>query len=298
LSEEKPSFFDRVAGAFTAASLAFLPGFVIFGSTPVFSGHVHPLSWLDQVSSTVGLCLAIILAAVFVIAYPVERWLAKTRSTLETAAWYALILFGLGVLFWAFAWSIPYPQSTLGAALAIGSLVGAAVAFVARLLYPQFLKIPRTTYFLSIALVITALLGPAIPTVTKNAPVGAGIFPDLATGELARGTWNLNPENGSMGTYFYNPHLPIDQNKKYELSFACITPRKPLAYTALIRNDKNLKQFVKHNFKCFGPKTIHFAVDFGGRNFDPQVMLYPADSSTSGKASDAWAILAPVGAVK
>ena len=296
-----PSFMRRLSAAFVSSSLVFLAIFLSFTLPQLVKSSVGTLALVNNLTNGLdflAICLAIVFVAMFVIAYPIERWLGKTRSSLETAAWYAVILFGLGIMFWASAFLFPYPQSTLGAALAIGSLVGAAVAFVARLLYPLFLKIPKTTYFLSIALVITALLGPAIPRVTQNAPVGAGIFPDLAPGELARGTWNLDPENGSMGTYFYNPNLPIDPTKKYELSFACITPRKPLAYTALIRNDKNLKQFVKHNFKCFGPKTIHFAVDFGGRNFDPQVMLYPADSSTSGKASDAWAILAPVGAVK
>jgi len=296
-----PSFMRRLSAAFVSSSLVFLAIFLSFTLPPLVKSSQGSVALVGNLTSGLdflAICLAIIFVAMFVIAYPVERWLIKSRSSAEAAVLYALIMFLIGIACWLIAWAIKYSLSTDLAVIAIMSWVGGAVAFVARLLYPQFLKVPKTTYVLAISLVITALLGPAIPPVTKNAPVGVGIFPDLAPGELARGTWNLNPENGSMGTYFYNPNLPIDPKKKYELSFACITPRKPLAYTALIRNDKNMKQFVKHNFKCFGPKTIHFAVDFGGRNFDPQVMLYPTDSRQSGKAFDAWAILAPVGAVK
>ena len=296
-----PSFMRRLSAAFVSSSLVFLGFFLSFtlpqlvmssvGSPALVSNLTNGLDFL-------AICLTIVFVAMFVIAYPIERWLIKNRSFYQAAVLHALILFLIGLACWLIAWAPKNSLSTTLAIVGIMCLVGGVVAFVARLLYPQFLKIPKTTYVLAVALVITALLGPTIPPVTKKAPVGVGIFPDLAPGELARGTWNLDPGNGSMGTYFHDPNIPIDPNKKYELSFACITPRKPLAYTALIRNDKNHKQFVKHNFECFGPKTIHFALDFGGRNFDPQVMLYPADAITSGKAADAWAILAPVGAVK
>lgn len=296
-----PNFLRRLSAAFVSASLVFLAIFLSFTLPQLVKSSVGSPALVNNLTNGLdflAVCLAIIFVAMFVIAYPAERWLIKNRPSAEAAVLYALIMFLIGLACWLFGWASQNSQSINLAIFAIMSWVGGVVAFVARLLYPQFLKLPKTTYLLAIALVITGLLGPAIPTVTKNAPVGVGIFPKLAPGELARGTWNLNPENGSMGTYFYNPNLPIDPTKKYELSFACIPSRKPLAYTALIRNDKNHKQFVKHNFKCFGPKTIHFAVDFGARNFDPQVMLYPTDSLTSGKAFDAWAILAPVGAVE
>jgi acid phosphatase family membrane protein YuiD len=296
-----PSFMRRLSAAFVSSSLVFLAIFLSFTLPQLVKSSVGSLALVNNLTNgldSLAVCLAIIFVAMFVIAYPAERWLIKKRSSAQAAVLYALIMFLIGLVCWLIGWALKNSLGTSMAVIAIMSFVGGAVAFVARLLYPQFLKVPKITYVLAIALVITGLLGPAIPTTTKNAPVGAGIFPELANGELARGTWNLNPKNGSMGTYFYNPNIPIDPSKKYELSFACITPRKPVAYTALIRNDKNLKQFVKHNFKCFGSKTIHFAVDFGGRNFDPQVMLYPTDSRQSGNALDAWAILAPVGAVK
>jgi hypothetical protein len=295
------NFMRRLSAAFASAGLVFVA--ILLAVTlplllPRSNGALGLVGNLTNGLDFLAGCLAIVLATMFVIAYPVERWLVKKRKPVEAAALYALLLFGIGFLPYFTMWAFPYPESTLVATIGIGFWVGSAVAFIARLLYPLFYRAEKTSYVLAISLVITALLGPAIPTVVQNAPVGAGIFPELAKGELARGTWNLNPKTGVSSTQFYNPAKPIDPTKKYELSFACLTPRKPLSYTALIRNDKNLKQFVKHNFKCFGPKTIHFAVDFGGRNFDPQVMLYPSDSRTSGKALDAWAILAPVGAVK
>lgn len=300
MGETNKSFMQRFTAAFVAASTVFLVILGVVGLPRLLEGISGPLSVWNAIANaldTVALCLAIIVVVLFVVAYPVERWLVKPT----TAAWkasllYLLVFAGLTILA---ACTIPlshYPN-VWPIVLAIGFVVAGVVAAVARLLYPLLLKSSKTSKVLAIVILIGGLLGPLIPPQELSAPIGAGIFPALIPGELGRGTMNLNSA-GVYGSDHYDPQINIDPSKKYELSFSCLVTKKPMVFQAFIRSGITGKQFFEHDFTCNTTDVQHVPVDFGNRHFDPSVLLFNKTDTGGNWAPDAWAILAPVGAVR
>ena len=301
MGETSKSFMQRLTAAFVAASTVFL---VILGVVAVprlvaqTNGVIGTFTAVANALDTVALCLAIIVVVLFVIAYPVERWLVKTA----TAAWkasliYLLVFAGLTVVAACFVPFSHYPN-IWASVFAIGFAVGGVVAAISRLVYPLFLKVPRTSRVIGIVLLLAGLLGPAIPNQSNNAPIGVGVFPQLVQGELGRGTMMLNSRDGVYGSDFYDPAINIDPTKKYELSFSCNKPRKPFDFQAEVRKGISGSLFFKHKFTCTAAQIQHVPVDFGKNHFDPSVLLFNETQSGGGWAPDAWAILAPVGAVR
>ena len=219
MSAEQPKFLDRVSGAFTAASLAFLPGFVIFGSTRVFSGHVHPLSWLDQVSSTFGVLLAIILAAVFVIAYPVERWLIKPgQSVWRKGGIYVAVIFIIGILLSA---ASSFGGGYLGIILLFATPVAAITAFAGRIIYSRIARNLKTNRVIAVVLALLIALPIALPDFMQMSYKTSDFYPDVQAGEISRGTWDVNEVDGSAGTHSSNTGLKPSKNVKYVILWDC-----------------------------------------------------------------------------
>ena len=301
MGETNNSFIQRLTAAFVAASTVFLVILGVVALPSLFrdaNGLMGTFTAAANALDTVALCLAIIVVVLFVIAYPVERWLVRET----TAAWKASLLYLLvfaGLTFVA-ACFIPlshYPDMW-GVVFAIGFAVGGVVAAISRLFYPLLLKVPRTSRVVAIIFLVAGLLGPAVPYQSSNAPIGVGIFPQLVQGELGRGTMNLNSRDGVYGSDYYDPAISIDPSTKYELSFSCLKPRKPFVFEAEIRNGISGDQFMKHEFTCKSTQIQRVPVDFGKRHFDPSVLLFNVTQSGGGWAPDAWVILAPLGAAK
>jgi hypothetical protein len=300
MGESNNSFIQRLTAAFVSASAVFLAILGVVALPRLFQetvGYIAIFSAAANALDTVGGSLAIIIVVIFVIAYPVERWLVKPT----TAAWMAsLIYVGVfAVLTFISACFIPlshYPEMW-AIVFAIGCAVAGVVAAFARLLYPLVSRAPKTTRVIALVLLFAGLLGPVIPYQPSNAPVGVGIFPGLVQGELGRGTMMLDAR-GVYASGYYDPAANIDPAKKYELSFTCLKPRKPFVFQAEIRNGIIGNQFLKHDFTCESTAVQHFQVEFGKRHFDPWVGLWAVTQSGGHWAPDAWVILAPVGVIK
>ncbi len=289
MSEEKPLFFDRVAGAFTSASLAFLPGFVLVGTQGVFSGHVHPLSWLDQVSSTVGLFLAIILAAVFVIGYPVERWLVKPdQSVWRIGGIYVAVIFIFGTQLTA-ASSIG--GGYWGIILLFATPVAAITAFAGRIIYSRLAKNLKTNRAIAVVLALLVALPIALPDFRNMSYKASNFYPDFQPGEIARGTWDVNELDGSAGAHSSNTGLQTAENVEYVILWDC-EKKVDQKYTIYIQESGyKFNEEIEVVCSMNHDSTVPVVADISSASV--KVMISPAVGNEPTTDSDAYAILIP-----
>jgi hypothetical protein len=289
MSAEKPVFFDRVAGAFTSASLAFLPGFVLVGTQGVFSGHVHPLSWLDQVSSTVGLCLAIILAAVFVIAYPVERWLVKPeQSVWRMGGIYVAVIFIFGILLSA---ASSFGGGYWGIILLFATPIAAITAFAGRMIYSRIAKNLKTNRAIAVVLALLIALPIALPDFREMSYKVSDFYPDVQTGEISRGTWDVNEVDGSAGTHFSNTGLQAADNVEYVILWDC-EKKFNQKYSIYVQgSDYKINEETEVVCSMNHDSTVPVVADISSASV--KVMISPAVGDEPTTDSDAYAILMP-----
>lgn len=289
MSEEKPLFFDRVAGAFTSASLAFLPGLLLISSTGGFSGHVHPLSWLDQVSSTVGLILAIILAAVFVIAYPVERWLVKPRQSVwRVGGIYVAVIFILG---WLLFTASSIGGGYWGIVILFATPIAAITAFAGRIIYSRVAKNVKTNRVIAVVLSLLIALPIALPDFSQMSFKASDFYPEVQTGEIARGTWDVNEVDGSAGTHFSKTGLEPAENVEYVILWDC-EKRMNQEYTIYVQgSDYKINEENKVVCSMKHDSSLPIVADIASA--DVRVMISPSDGNELTTDSDAYAILIP-----
>lgn len=290
MSAEKPLFFDRVAGAFTAASLAFLPGFVLLSSAGGFSGHVHPLSWLSQVTVTVGFILAIILAAVFVIAYPVERWLVKPgHSVWRVGGIYVAVIFIFGALL--FAGSLPFGVFYWGLILIYATPIAAITALFGRVIYFRTAKNLKTNRAIAAFLAFLVVLPIVLPDFRQMSYKTSDFYPEVQPGEIARGTWDVNEADGSAGTHFSNTGLQTSENVDYAILWDCLK-KDNQKYTIYVQGtDFELNEEIEVVCSLNHDATVPVGIDMVGHGV--RVMITPAEGNEQSTDSDAYAILIP-----
>lgn len=295
-----PSFIRRLSTAFAAAGLVFTIPFLVltlprtFDYVQTAAGLIASLiNGLD----VIAILLAVVLAGIFIVGYPVERWLVKPSwGAWKAAGTYSLVFLAITLVVGIIAGFLS-PYVWYAEQYAIMAFVAGIVATMARLIYPGFLKLPKTSYTIAAALAVLAILGPAIPPMNVNdAPVSRGIFPALIPGELSRGTWSTNPKTGISGTDFYLTQKLVQPNHKYELSVRCLPRKHAVAMTVTIASANGGKERYSHNFKCVDNNVITTQISFTGQAFTPRVMVDFVQGNSSVE-TDAWAILAPVGAV-
>jgi hypothetical protein len=289
-----PSFIHRLAAAFAISGTLSLALLCAVAFPRLFRDNNGPLDFWGQVVNgfdALAVCLAIAAIAIFLVAFPVERWLVKPATgRIMAAGYYALAfgaLAGVGIALTVANRFAGYLPITLASA----SVVGGLVAIIGRLLYPSLVRFKKTAYGASVVLIVLGLLGPALPQAEQNAVVGQGIFPDILAGEVARGTYNTNHRTGVMGTGFYEPGS-VTRGRNYVLKFGCVNTKKPLVYTADIQNAATYSQAFETEFVCQGATTHEVAVRFSS-NFKPRVMLYPKVDTYGHYTPDAYAILVP-----
>jgi hypothetical protein len=279
------NFLTRFLTAFAISCLIFIGPFLYF-SLP------SQLEWangamgvtavlLNQLDSW-ALCALVIAAVILAVAYPLERWVVgRMNSLLRIAFTYAGAVFAVAIIL-----AIATSQSMGWIVFLFGGVVGAAVAFVGRLLYPLFQRIPKTSIVLAAIFAALAILGPAIPPLVQNAVVDQGIFPPILQGEVARATW-FNRPNSASGSDMYDPHVLVHPGNKYVLSYRCGQVAKSVFEVDISRNYGPVK-IIK--FGCKDTNVHGVPVKFD-RSFDPMVLINPGPYDSHDP--DAYAILAP-----
>ena len=291
MSEPNPRFFDRVAGAFTAASIAFLPGFFLMNTSGGFSGDVHPLSRLGQVSDSIGLVLAIILASIFLIAYPVERWLVKPNFSIwRISGTYALFIGILGLVL--FTLSVLLGMGTYSAVIVLASPIAAITAVAGRAIYAQTKKYHKTNRIAAIFLMFLIGVAIALPDYSKMAFRVSDFYPVAQTGEIARGTWDVNETDGSAGTHFSNTGLKPAAGIDYVVLWDCEKPASQ-EYRIYIQDAKEYSFSEEIDVICSTGHKPTVAVGTDIANQDIKVMIGPINDNEQTIDSDAFAILVP-----
>lgn len=291
MSDVNPKFVDRVAGAFTASSIAFLPGFFLMNMSGGFSGHVHPFSRLGQVTDSVGLILGIILTSIFLIAYPVERWLVKPEQRIwriiGTYSWFiGLVGLGLIILSFLFNWG------TYSAVIFIATPIAVITSAVGRALYihtKTFIKTNRIVASLLVFLIAAAI---ALPDFSQMSYRVSDFYPVTQPGEISRGTWDVNETDGSAGTHFERSGLrPVD-GVDYTIKWDCQKPAGQ-AYRIYIQEASDYKFSEEIDVTCTPGHETTVAVGTDIANEEIKVMIGPIGENQQFEDSDAYAILVP-----
>ena len=140
MSDSQPSFLARLSGAFAISSALFFPVLLWIGISGAAQQRQldtlnHTLVWAVNGLDAITFSVALILAVIFVIAYPVERWLIKpSQSKWRAASTYVLVFtfaFIAGMA-WAFVRFDVFQSKTTdftGIIVAYASVAAGIVAF-------------------------------------------------------------------------------------------------------------------------------------------------------------------------
>lgn len=291
MSNIEPKFFDRVAGAFTSATLAFLPGlFLLTFNTNRFSGNVHPLSWLDETSSSIGFYLAILLAAVFLVAYPVERWLVTPgQSAWRIGGTYALFFGILGLLL--VVASLFLGDWSFTAIAMFGAPIAAITAFFGRAIYSYITRFRKTNRVIAIALALLIALPVALPDYSKMSYKASDFYPDTMAGEISRGTWDVNETDNSAGAHFSETGSKPVRGVEYLIYWDC-EKQNNQEFRIYIQDAVDYKFSQETDVKCSADHVPTIPVGMDITNQKIRIMIAP-NGTPEGTDSDAFAILAP-----
>jgi hypothetical protein len=164
ITKQQPSFWVRVLTAWTATASLLTAAFVW---TFLAQGIERGFQSFYQGPTLIRWFLAIDLAAIFVIAYPVERWIERRGfSTKRAVATYAIVLGALGVILFGYAQVVAPSNQGFSQdffILVLGLIItgiAVAVACIGRAFYPFMLKHRTLTFTLAITDFIAALLLP------------------------------------------------------------------------------------------------------------------------------------------
>lgn len=304
MSEAKPKFIDQVAGAFALSAMVFTIGLLVFAqpwdTDKAFSFGNNPGAWFLNSLDFFAIGVGIILVNIFAVAYPVERfWIKEKTKSYVAAAKYLLVYTVLCVIaILAFGIS-PY---SLAALLPYIFALGGVVAGISRLAYPFTKQFTLANRAISIVVSAAALVGLATPPITAGAAAGTGFFPATMSGEIARGTFEVDETNGSSGTQNTNGTFdPAKNTAKYSVYFACSEPAKQ-KYAILIRSADYSANFEDIKVACETSAVQEITVNLGNTKTEINVLVGPyADTENefigneNGKSShpDAYAIIAP-----
>ncbi len=311
MSDSQPSFLARLSGAFAISSALFFPVLLWIGiSGAIQQGQLdtlnHTLVWAVNSLDAITFSVALILVVIFVIAYPVERWLIRpSQSKWRAASTYVLVFTFVSIAGMAWALLRIYVFQTrtteiIGAIVAYAAFVAGIVAFFARVLYPSIVKFKKTNLTISALLIALAIAGAATPTITANASVGEGFYPKTLTGEIARGTYEINEADGSGGTQSNNGTF-VPNGEAYDdgVYFACSEPASQ-KYQIIVRTADYAKTFADFTVVCKTTNPVYSKINLGSEMAEVNVLVAGVANSendfvgtVNGKSThpDAYAIL-------
>lgn len=292
-------FWHRLLTALVSASLVFTPFYFWAFSkafTSPFNHETFVVSFLNSLD-TFALCEAVILTAVLVVAYPVERFFnSESKSRFRNSASYAF----LGIIIAAILFAVSLVQFGSGGYWPIIGLYvaifGTITAFVGRLIYPSLLKFKKVVIALTAVIAGLALTGIVLQPIQASSPEADDFYPSTFEGEVARASWDVNDDgsagtNQTMGTGKYDPSL------NYNLTYRC-SEDKGAKFEALIRHQGDLATLKTILITCHTTAVQYQPVDLGAKGLN--VSLFMSTSGWSGSVNgvsshpSTWAVLAPV----
>lgn len=288
-------FWHRFVSALVSATFAFVPFYYLaaisFGN--IQNQYEQWWVWLLNSLDTFAICEVVIVAAIFIIAYPVERFFnSPAKSAFRNAATYAFIGIVLGSIFFVLGLVNTGSGNYWPAIGLYATAIGAITAFLGRLVYPFFLKLQRTSLATTAIIVALAIAGPAVPQVVANSPQADDFYPATMTGEVARASWDVNENDNSAGTHqtlgtgWYNP------NQKYIVTYRC-REASGAKFNVLIRDQASMATLNTLPIICNSSMIESAPVELGKKPLDVSIYVEPLGNDTS-THPDTWAVLAPV----
>lgn len=292
-------FWHRVITALVSATIAFTPFYIWslgVASTSLFN---HEIFWVTFINSldTFAICEAVILVAIFVIAYPVERFLVKPgQRALKAAGTYALIGVIISAGFLLATRSL-IDSSNYG--LAIGFFVaifGTATAFIGRLIYSVFFRLKGTVLTLTAIIALLVAIGILVQPIQASSPQADDFYPETFPQEVVRATNDVDENTGASGTNITLGSGVYDPNLDYTVTFRCKEANKA-QYNVLIREQENLTTLSSTTITCSSTNIDSSPIDLGKNPLKVTMILEPLGTSgnLNGVSSypDTWAVLAP-----
>ena len=141
------SIWLRFSAALISSNLTFAPFLAIAATSALTRLDVQADlgGWALGALTFFVFCEAIIIVAIFTIAYPIERWLVKpSESTAKSASRYMLLGVGSMAINFLLVFSSIAQITNLGwlpVYLFFGSAIGTFTAYLGRMIYPRILKI-------------------------------------------------------------------------------------------------------------------------------------------------------------
>lgn len=292
-------FWHRVTTALVSATIAFTPFYIWslgVASTSLFN---HEILWVTFLNSldTFAICEAVILVAIFVIAYPVERFLVKPgQSSIKSAGTYALIGVVISAGFLLATRSL-IDRSNYG--LAIGffvSIFGTVTAFSGRIIYSVFFRFKRTVITLTALIALLVAIGILVQPIQASSPQADDFYPETFPQEVVRATNDVDENTGAGGSNITLGSGVYDPNLGYTLTFRCKEANNA-QYNVLIRELENLRTLNSTEITCNSTNVDSLPIDLGNKPLKVTMILDSLGTSgnLNGVSShpDTWAVLAP-----
>ncbi|MEY4618423.1 MAG: hypothetical protein RL101_609 [Actinomycetota bacterium] len=292
-------FWHRFLTAVVSATLVFSPFYIYLFLHTVSQRVQYESPWVTFLNGldVFALGQAVIVAAVLVIAYPVERFFnSDSKSNFRNAATYFFIgiLTGTILLITAIA--------TIGSGnyfLAYGIYIaffGTIVAFLGRLIYPTMLKRKYLVTVFSNTIMFLVLGALLIQPLQAASPAADGFYPKTFEHEVVRATNDVDESNGSGGSHTSVQSGEFDPNLQYKLTYQC-RDDNGARFNALIRESENLMTLSVTEITCSSTNVVSRSVNLGKKPVKVTMILEPLGiaGNLNGVSShpDTWAVLAP-----
>jgi hypothetical protein len=238
----------------------------------------------------VGVILAIILAAIFVIAYPIERWLVKPdQSVWRIGGIYVAFILILGTIL--FAGFMASGVDLLAVVLIYATPISAITAFAGRVIYFQTAKYLKTNRAIATFLVFLIAFPLVLPDFSRMSFQTSDFYPEVQAGEISRGTWDVNETDGSAGSHFSNTGLQTAENVNYMILWDC--EKKDNQKYRIYIQELDYKFSEEIDVVCAVNHETTVSVGTDIANERVKVMITPLDGNEQTTDSDAYAILIP-----
>jgi hypothetical protein len=179
----------------------------------------------------------------------------------------------------------------LAIVLVYATPIAAITAFAGRVIYFRTSKYVKTNRVLGVLLVLLMALPLVLPDFSRMSFKASDFYPEVQTGEISRGTWDVNETDGSAGSHFSNTGLSTAENVDYVILWDC-EKQDNQSYRIYIQ-ESDYKFSEEIDVVCSANHEPAVPVGKDIANANVKVMIAPIGGNEQTTDSDAYAILIP-----